>query len=99
MNPDALRQALAALPEAATLTLSVAELREALGVEDGPRLSLHGNGARGEQLLTADEVAARLGVSPRWVYDHAHQLGGKRLSRRCVRFPAAGVRRYLERRR
>ena len=39
-----------------------------------------------------------LGTSVRWVYDHAEQLGGKRLSRRCLRFSEAAVRRRLERR-
>jgi hypothetical protein len=49
--------------------------------------------------LTAGEVAALLHVSERWAYDHAAELGGRRLSRRCVRFSEAAVRRHLERRR
>jgi hypothetical protein len=59
-----------------------------------------------ERMLTAEEVAELLnipktekGKAPRWVYNHADQLGGKRLSRRCLRFPESAVRRYLERRR
>ncbi len=39
-----------------------------------------------------------LGVSVRWLYDHAHDLSfAKRLSRKCLRFSEAGLRRYLER--
>ncbi len=53
----------------------------------------------GETLLTAAAVAEQLGTSARWVYDHAEELGGKRLTRRCLRFPEAAVRRYVERRR
>jgi excisionase family DNA binding protein len=52
-----------------------------------------------DRLLTPAEVAELLGTSVRWVYDHQTQLGGRRLSRRCLRFPEAAVRRYLERRR
>ena len=53
----------------------------------------------GEPLLDAKAVAEQLGTSARWVYDHAEELGGKRLTRRCLRFPEAAVRRYVERRR
>ena len=53
----------------------------------------------GEHMLTAAAVAQQLQTSARWVYDHAEELGGKRLSRRCLRFPEAGIRRYVERRR
>jgi len=52
-----------------------------------------------DRSLTAGQVAEMLGTSVRWVYDHADQLGGKRLSRRCLRFSERAVRRYLERRR
>ncbi len=53
----------------------------------------------GETMLTAEAVAKQLQTSARWVYDHADELGGKRLSRRCLRFPEAAIRRYVERRR
>lgn len=52
-----------------------------------------------DRLLTAKQVAEIVSTSERWVYDHAELLGGKRLTRRCVRFPESGVRRYLDRRR
>ena len=45
--------------------------------------------------LTADEVAERLGVSTKWCYDHAADLGAVRLSGRAVRFPERAVRRYI----
>ena len=41
----------------------------------------------GEPMLTPAAVAEQLGTSARWVYDHADELGGTRLSRRCLRFP------------
>jgi len=49
-----------------------------------------GNG----NLLVADEVAARLRVSKRWVYRHADKLGAVRLSEARVRFTEEGVTRY-----
>ena len=52
-----------------------------------------------DRWLTATQVAELLATPARWVYNHADQLGGKRLSRRCLRFPEAAVRRYLEHRR
>ena len=52
----------------------------------------------GEPMLTPAAVAKQLGTSARWVYDHADELGGKRLSPRCLRFGEEAVRRYLERR-
>jgi predicted DNA-binding transcriptional regulator AlpA len=51
-----------------------------------------------DRMLTAVEVAKVLGTTTRWVYSHANQLGGKRLSRRCVRFPESAIRRRMERR-
>lgn len=52
-----------------------------------------------EPLLTAAAVAKQLHTSARWVYDHTEELGGKRLTRRCLRFPEGAIRRYVERRR
>ena len=52
-----------------------------------------------ERWLTAAQVAEILATTRRWCYDHEDELGAKRLSRRCVRFSEAAVRRYMERRR
>jgi hypothetical protein len=52
-----------------------------------------------DRMLTAAKVAEMLDTTERWVYNHADQLGVKRLSRRCIRFSEAAVHRYLERRR
>ncbi len=50
-----------------------------------------------DHLLTPDEVATRLGVSPRWVYRHAEEWPfTKRLSRKVLRFSEAGLQRWLE---
>ena len=51
-----------------------------------------------ETWLTAEECAKRLNVTKRWCYDHADKLGGRRLSRRCVRFSTRAVDRYMARR-
>ncbi len=50
-----------------------------------------------DRLLSAQEAADLLGVSERWVYDHADELGGQRLSARCLRFSEKALRRRIER--
>jgi hypothetical protein len=52
-------------------------------------------GEEAGSLLTADEVAARLHVSKRWVYRHAKWLGAVRLSAARVRFTEQGVGNYV----
>lgn len=49
--------------------------------------------------LKAEEVAEMLGVDVSWVYRHRDDLGALDLSDRCVRYPEACVRAFLERRR
>ena len=93
-----LRRALELLPEGASLTLGREVLLAALG-GNGAAPSAPDPEPGAECLLTARDVAERLSTSARFVYDHQAQLGGKRLSRRCLRFPEAAVRRYMERRR
>lgn len=52
-----------------------------------------------DELLTPDQVAARLQVSKKFVYNHARELGGTKLSRRQLRFSAKRVQRYVEQQR
>ena len=48
-----------------------------------------------DQLLTAEDAAAILRVTPRWLYRHANRLPfTRRLSRKCLRFSEAGLRRW-----
>jgi predicted DNA-binding transcriptional regulator AlpA len=49
--------------------------------------------------LTAKEVATVLGMSRNWVYRHAKELGGAKLSEGALRFPEQDVRRYVATRR
>ncbi|OGA02879.1 MAG: hypothetical protein A3I00_05835 [Betaproteobacteria bacterium RIFCSPLOWO2_02_FULL_64_12] len=94
---------------AATLTaevkgaviLQVAAVLTALSTPTVPT-----NGARPEpaptddRLLTADEAAAILGVTPTWLYRHAKTLPyTRRLSRKVLRFSEAGLRRWQAARR
>ncbi len=101
MSPD-LRTGLRALAEALPTGTAVPVPRELLlELLDGaptPAPASNGAGAPAEHMLTAEEVAARLSTTERWVYDHADQLGGKRLSKRCLRFPESSIRRRVERR-
>ncbi len=50
-----------------------------------------------DRLLSAQDAAKLLGVKPRWVYDHADELGAQRLSARCLRFSEKALRRRMER--
>ena len=53
-----------------------------------------------DRLMTADEVAASLGVPKRWVQRRARRLPFARLiSAHAVRYSAAGLKRWLEHRR
>jgi predicted DNA-binding transcriptional regulator AlpA len=50
-------------------------------------------------LLDVDEAAARLHMSPEWLYRHARTLPFTvRLGRKALRFSDAGITRYLQRR-
>jgi hypothetical protein len=51
-----------------------------------------------ETWMTAKEVGAMLGTSSRWAFDHQKELGGRKLSRKCVRFSSRAVQRHLARR-
>src|SRR5688572_26039363 len=48
-----------------------------------------------DRWLTPDEVATRLGVHRRWVYQHQQRLGARKLSHRKLRVPQRGLQRYL----
>lgn len=49
-----------------------------------------------DDLLTIDEAAALLRVSPRWLYRHAKKLPfARKLSRKVLRFSRAGISRWL----
>lgn len=49
-----------------------------------------------EKWLTPDDVATRLGVHRKWVYDHKDRLGARKLSHRKLRVPESGLKRYLK---
>jgi len=53
-----------------------------------------------DRLMTADEVAATLGVPKRWVQRRARRLPFARLiSAHAMRYSTAGLKRWLEHRR
>ncbi len=54
------------------------------------------NESEPDQLLTPEEAASILGVTPRWLYRHAKRLPfTRRISRKALRFSEAGLRRWL----
>ena len=72
----------------------VAELRPLLKNGDGPRTATNP-----DRLLTATEVAGRLNVGRRFVYDHAAKWPfTKRLDEGTLRFSERGLDRWLEHR-
>jgi hypothetical protein len=99
MTLDDLRRAVELLPEGSAVTLPREVLRAALG--DGgttvPVGSTPTDGAPADEWLTAEQIAERFNLSPRWCYDHRKEIGGKKLSRRCTRFSLRAVEKYLAR--
>ncbi len=72
-----------------------AELRPLLKTGDRPQTA-----AKSDRLLTAAEVAERLNVGRRFVYDHADKWPfTKRLDEGTLRFSERGLDRWLEHRR
>lgn len=48
-----------------------------------------------DRLISVDEAAARLGVTPRWLYRHSGHLPfARRLSRKTLRFSDLGLKRW-----
>ena len=92
MNAAGLRELAASLPPGTAVPVPREWLLELLA-SNSPPIS-----KPAERMLTAEEVAPLLNTTLRWVYSHANQLGGKRLSRRCLRFPESAIRRRIERR-
>jgi predicted DNA-binding transcriptional regulator AlpA len=89
---DSLRRAAEALPVGGSLILPREALLEALGPEAPPAT---GNGAP-DRLLTAKETAKLLGVSPKYIYEHADEYPfTRRLGKKTLRFSAQGIERFL----
>jgi hypothetical protein len=78
------------------LILQVASLQNALAarlLESVPKNAAEA--AQPDVLLTAEQVAPLLNVTPHWLYRHSKRLPfARRLSRRTLRFSEAGLRKY-----
>lgn len=102
MNLDELRERLEQRARDAAAMKATAPIADVLGVVLS-ELAAVGQGdlpAKQDRLLTAEQAAPMLGVTVRWLYDHARTLPfAKRLSRKCLRFSEAGLLRYRERQR
>ncbi len=92
VSPDAVPAVLGHLAELQAIFL--ARLVSPNGSHSAPTSS------EPDRLLTAEEAAPILGVTPRWLYRHARQLPfARRLSRKALRFSEAGLHRFLAARR
>lgn|SRR5512146_1618644 len=103
MTLDDLRRAAELLPPGGSLVLPREALLELFAPTGGapvmPEAGLPGGPPDADEWLTARQVAEWLQTSARWAYDHGRELGARRLSRRCTRFSAVSVARFLARRR
>ena len=89
---DALRRAAQALPPNGSLTLPREAILEALGPEQTPRPP----DVAPDRLLTVKETAKLLGVSTKYIYEHANDFPfTRRLGKKTLRFSAQGVDRWL----
>jgi predicted DNA-binding transcriptional regulator AlpA len=95
---DDLRRAAEALPPGASITLPVEVLLEALS-NDGASPIVPDPDALPDRLLKASEVAERLGVSKKWVYENRAALPFTRRIGSALRFDAEGLERWLARQR
>jgi excisionase family DNA binding protein len=96
---EQLRRAAEALPPHSFITLPREALLEALSNGAEPSALVVSEAARSDELLTAREVAARLGVKPRFVYAHAGSWSFTRHLGRSLRFSSRGLEDWLSRRR
>ncbi len=88
-----LKRAAEALPPGGSLTLPREALLDALSSPAAPPKD-----EKPDRLLTVREAAHRLGVSPRFVYNHAGQFPfTRRLSPKAVRFSERGLEQWLAR--
>jgi hypothetical protein len=85
------------LPDDGAITIPIRDLRNWIAEDVSHALPAAVAAREAENWLTADECGERLRVSPRWCYDHKKELGGKKMSRRCVRFSEEAVMRYMTR--
>jgi predicted DNA-binding transcriptional regulator AlpA len=78
-------------------TLTVAQLREIVREEiQAARAPEHDT----DRLLSADEAATLLAVSPDWLYRHAKKLPfTRKLGPKMLRFSSHGIHKYLATRR
>src|SRR5437773_3359398 len=91
IEADAMR---ATAPVGDTVRLVLAELAAVNGPSNGT-----GRAPARDVLLTVPDAAARLAVAPRWLYTHADDFPFTvRLPGRRLRFRAAGLAAWLERR-
>lgn len=90
---DGLRsdEAAAAIAELAAIQAALAvRLRQAPPAGAPPSIT------QPDRLLEPAEAAARLGVTIRWLYRHAHELPfTRRMGRKVLRFSEAGLQRFL----
>jgi hypothetical protein len=94
-----LRALAAALPADTPVPVPAGVLLELLSPIGEQPASTNGAGLPDESLLTVQEVAGRFGVTPDWLYRHWKAVGGVKLGRKVLRFPASALPRYLAARR
>jgi excisionase family DNA binding protein len=93
----ALKTLAASVPAGAAVTITVPADQLLALLEVEPSTSAPAAGTE-PQLLTVEEVAARLNVGTQWVYRRASRWSFHRRLGRAIRFDDAGFERWLARR-
>jgi excisionase family DNA binding protein len=96
--PDEMADAIGEL-EAAKAQL-YARLLNGRASSEAQSTGQHAKGTEPDRLLTVEEAAVLLGVTPRWLYRNADSLPfTRRLGARTLRFSEKGIQRYIANRR
>ena len=84
------------IEEAAVMLAQVAAIQASLAARVAAAVQPNaGRRPEDDRLISVEDAATRLGVTPRWLYRHAGRLPfSRRLSRKALRFSELGLKRW-----
>ena len=95
---DRLTEVAELLPDGVLIVLPRDRLKEALHAESVPTPPKASLEPEADEMLTAKQAAALLGVKVRWLYEHPEEVPQHRIGPRTIRYPKRKLLRWMERR-